>query len=115
MLRWISPSDHGIPHSGFSPKGRRAEDGPINPKYQLRETGSKNYLVRTHFNIQESDATVVFTLAKKATGGTKKTIQFVRQTGKPLLHLHSGIKDAPEQLKAFSGTARSEKTECRWV
>jgi hypothetical protein len=28
----------GIPHGGWCPKGRRAEDGPIDAKYQLQET-----------------------------------------------------------------------------
>ena len=26
-----------IPHGGWVPKGRLAEDGPIDPKYQLQE------------------------------------------------------------------------------
>lgn len=29
--------EHGIPHGGWCPKGRRAEDGPIDAKYQLHE------------------------------------------------------------------------------
>jgi len=92
---------NNIPHGGWCPKGRRAEDGAIKPKYQLKETGSSNYLVRTHLNIQGSDATVIFTMAKSATGGSRKTIQFARQEGKPWLHLHRGMKDVSEQLKAF--------------
>jgi hypothetical protein len=30
--------EHGIPHGGWCPKGRKAEDGPIDPRYLLRET-----------------------------------------------------------------------------
>ena len=29
---------HGIPHGGWCPKGRKAEDGPIDPRYELTET-----------------------------------------------------------------------------
>ena len=29
---------NGIPHGGWCPKDRRAEDGPIDAKYQLKET-----------------------------------------------------------------------------
>ncbi|HPN84875.1 MAG TPA: putative molybdenum carrier protein, partial [Victivallales bacterium] len=32
----------GIPHGGYCPKGRLAEDGTVPAKYNLTETGSKN-------------------------------------------------------------------------
>jgi hypothetical protein len=35
---------HDIPHGGWCPKGRRAEDGKIPPQYQLTETPSASYL-----------------------------------------------------------------------
>jgi hypothetical protein len=38
--------DHGVPHGGWCSKGRRAEDGPIDGRYQLQETLSANYLDR---------------------------------------------------------------------
>jgi hypothetical protein len=37
----------GIPHSGWCPKGRRAEDSPIDPRYQLKETPSSDYIQRS--------------------------------------------------------------------
>ncbi len=37
----------GIPHGGWCPKGHRAKDGPIDDRYQLKETPSSNYLQRT--------------------------------------------------------------------
>jgi hypothetical protein len=39
------------------PKGRKAEDGPIDSKYPLKETPSASYLQRTEWNVRESDAT----------------------------------------------------------
>jgi Circularly permutated YpsA SLOG family len=34
---------HDIPHGGWCPQGRRAEDGPIETRYVLIETPSSNY------------------------------------------------------------------------
>jgi hypothetical protein len=34
---------HEIPHGGWCPKGRKAEDGPLEPKYLLTETPSSSY------------------------------------------------------------------------
>ncbi len=79
--------EHGLPHDGWCPRGRRAEDGPIEEQYHLRETDSAKYDQRTRMNVQESDATVVFTIAPQATGGTGLTIRLAGQEGKPLLHL----------------------------
>jgi hypothetical protein len=39
--------EHGIPHGGCCPKGRLAEDGPIDARYPLPETPSNIYCQRT--------------------------------------------------------------------
>jgi hypothetical protein len=39
--------ERGIPHGGWCPKRRRAEDGPIDCRYQLQEAPSSNCLQRT--------------------------------------------------------------------
>jgi transcriptional regulator with AAA-type ATPase domain len=38
---------------------RKAEDGPIDAKYPLKESCSASYLQRTESNVRDSDATVV--------------------------------------------------------
>lgn len=91
----------GVPHGGWCPKGRRAEDGPIPARYCLKETESANYLVRTEGNVVDSDGTVIFTLKSELSGGSKKTGDFARKHGKPLLHLHPGIDNPGEVLAAF--------------
>ncbi len=53
---------NGIPHGGWCPKGRKAEDGPIEAKYQLQETPSSKYLQRTDWNARDSDGTVIFSV-----------------------------------------------------
>jgi hypothetical protein len=41
-----------IPHGGWCPKGRKAEDGKMPPQYQLTETPSASYLQRTEWNVR---------------------------------------------------------------
>jgi hypothetical protein len=72
----------GIPHGGFCPKGRRAEDGRIPGKYQLEECHSPEYPVRTALNVQNSDGTLIITRGEPD-GGTKLTIDLCAQHQKP--------------------------------
>lgn len=51
---------HDIPHGGWCPSGRLAEDGRIPSRYQLRETPSPDYAQRTEWNVRDSDGTVIF-------------------------------------------------------
>ncbi|MEI6605744.1 MAG: putative molybdenum carrier protein [Verrucomicrobiota bacterium] len=76
----------GLPHGGWCPKGRKAEDGPLSARYGLTETPSASYLVRTERNAAESDATVIFTVGS-LTGGSKRTAEFAKRHGRPFLHL----------------------------
>ena len=80
---------HGITHGGWCPKGRRSEDGPIDSRYELKETPNSHYPERTEWNVRDSDATLVFTMDGKAEGGTKRTVEFCKKLGKPCLHFSS--------------------------
>jgi hypothetical protein len=82
---------HGVDHGGWCPKGRKSEDGKIDPKYQLTETPTANYLERTEWNVRDSDATVVFTIASTLSGGSKKTLAFAQAMAKPCLHFHPRV------------------------
>ena len=70
-----------IPVGGWCPKGRKAEDGPIDDKYPLQETTSGDYRVRTERNVKESDGTIIFTIGKP-TGGTALTVKKAKSLGK---------------------------------
>lgn len=48
-----------IPIGGWCPKGRKAEDGPIDEKYPLVETYEAEYPPRTKLNILTADATLI--------------------------------------------------------
>lgn len=60
----------GIPHGGWCPLGRRAEDGVIPARYDLTETTREDYRDRTLLNIREADATLILTFGRELTGGT---------------------------------------------
>jgi hypothetical protein len=68
----------------------KAEDGPIDSKYLLKETPTSNYPQRTEWNVRDADGTVIFSLARVLTGGSKKTVAFAIKHNKPWLHLHKG-------------------------
>jgi hypothetical protein len=62
---------HNVPCGGWCPKGRKAEDGPIDPKYPLKETPSAAYIQQTEWNARDSDATVLFSI--EPTGANMQT------------------------------------------
>ena len=97
--------EHGIPHGGWCPKGRRAEDGPIDGMYRLQQTPSANYVQRTEWNARDSDGTVVFSIGKTLTGGSKKTVALARKHGRPVLHVSvaSGVHAVEAALRRFIG------------
>ena len=72
---------HSIPHGGWCPAGRKAENGSIDLRYLLKETPSAGYLQRTEWNVRDSDGTVVFSIAPVYTGGSKRTVELARMHG----------------------------------
>ena len=74
----------GIPVGGYCPKGRLAEDGCIPARYPLTELNSERYASRTEKNVVESDGTLVLNLGA-LTDGTKATVDFAVEHGRPLL------------------------------
>ncbi|MFZ2656634.1 MAG: putative molybdenum carrier protein [Victivallales bacterium] len=73
-----------IPHGGWCPKDRKAEDGVIPSRYRLKEIKSSFYQERTKKNVVDSDATIVFCFGK-ASGGSELTVEYARQYKKPVL------------------------------
>ena len=94
---------HGLPHGGWCPKGRKAEDGSIAWRYQLKETPSSDYPQRTEWNVRDSDGTVIFSFGATLTGGPKKTAEFAKKHRRPWLHLSAKLHGdkAPEVLMKF--------------
>jgi putative molybdenum carrier protein len=96
--------EHDIPHGGWCPRGRPAEDGAIPTRYQLKETPSRKYAQRTECNVRDCDATVVFSVAPNPAGGTALTLAVARRLEKPFLHLcraTSSVAEAAGELLSF--------------
>lgn len=87
---------HGLPHGGWCPRGRRAEDGPIDAVYRLQEAASASYARRTWLNVRDSDATLIFNQGPLE-DGTLETLRCAESLRKPyrVLQLDG---DKPEQV-----------------
>lgn len=72
----------GLDHGGWCPAGRLAEDGSIPSRYQLRETDSSEYPVRTEQNVIDSDATLIL-YEGRLRGGSLLTLRLCRQWSRP--------------------------------
>ncbi len=76
---------HHIPHGGWCPAGRIAEDQPIDPHYQLQETPSHYYAERTEWNVRDSDGTLIFCRISQISGGVRLTADLADKHKKPWL------------------------------
>ncbi|MGQ9574800.1 MAG: putative molybdenum carrier protein [Thermoguttaceae bacterium] len=74
----------GIPHGGWCPQGRLAEDGIIPAQYQLQQTDTADYARRTELNVLHADATLIVCRGQP-TGGTELTLRLAERYGKPYL------------------------------
>lgn len=76
---------NGLEHGGSMPGGRKTEDGPTDQSYRLlTEIPHGTYKERTEKNIEDADATLIFTKGKP-TDGTAYTILYARKSHKPTL------------------------------
>jgi len=92
---------HQVPHGGWCPAGRLAEDGWIPERYQLRETPTSYYPERTRRNVEDSDATLIVS-PNSPEGGTLLTLRHAEQINKPVLVVTQEIeKQAPALLRSF--------------
>jgi len=92
---------HKVPHGGFCPKGRKAEDGRIPEMYRLSELATSSYRERTERNVVASDGTLIVTWAKKLSGGSARAAHFCAVHGKPMLHIHETTERAGVWVRAF--------------
>src|ERR1700736_4477962 len=108
--------EKGLEHGGYVPRGRKAEDGRIDDRYNLVEL---SIVSRANpRNIEESDGTVIFSLERLLSGGTKLTWGHANKVGKPVLHIYDTRKERisnPDSLRlevqALTDFLRSNKIE----
>jgi hypothetical protein len=94
-----------IPHGGWCPAGRRAEDGAIPDRYLLRETPSPAYHVRTEQNVLDSDGTLILCRGRLK-GGTRLTRQLARRHGRPCRVIDLDRAPDPNRVRAWLGEHR---------
>jgi hypothetical protein len=71
----------------------------------LVELRTISYPARTRKNIEESDGTVILSLERRLSGGTKLTRELADKLGKPVLHIYDSRKERtwnPDSLRAES-------------
>ena len=90
----------GVPCGGWCPKGRRAEDGVIAPRYPLQETESPEYPVRTERNVKDSDATLILNQGL-LTGGTALTLKLAKINKKPYWVVDLSKMEDPALVKKW--------------
>jgi len=89
-----------IPHGGWCPHRRRAEDGRIPDHYQLQESRSFDYQVRTEQNVLDADATLILHYGR-VSSGTALTRRLVMKHGRPLLAVHLGLTTDPAACRRW--------------
>lgn len=77
---------HEIPHGGWIPKGRKAEDGVLDHKYHLQEMPTPEYSKRTEQNVLDSDGTMIVSHGHLA-GGSSLTEHLAEKHEKPCIHI----------------------------
>jgi Circularly permutated YpsA SLOG family len=77
----------GIPHGGWCPQGRQAEDGILALHYELQETPSHDSAQRTEWNVRDADGTVIFSIVPELTEGTLLTAVCADRYSKPWINI----------------------------
>lgn len=80
-----------IAHGGWCPKGRLAEDGVLDSRYQLTEVPFGSYRQRTRRNVEDSDGTLILNVGLLE-GGTLSTKRFAEKLGRPLFMLQLDVR-----------------------
>ena len=90
----------GLACGGWCPKGRAAEDGPIDLRYPLRETAVADPAQRTRFNVRDADGTLILAPGELR-GGTALTRQIAIELARPHLVIDPAQAPASEVCDAM--------------
>jgi len=93
----------GLPCGGWCPKGRAAEDGPIEARYPLRETASADPAQRTRLNVRDADGTLILAPGELR-GGTALTRRIALELGRPHLVIdpaRTSTEDACAEIRRW--------------
>lgn len=90
--------DNEIPHGGWIPKGRKAEDGIIPQRYDVNEAPSADYSRRTELNVMDADGTLIVSHGA-LTDGSALTQRLAKKHNKPCFHID--LNQMPEFKSAI--------------
>ncbi len=97
--------ERGIPCGGWCPRGRLAEDGPIDRRYPLSETPQARPAQRTRWNVRDSDGTLIIA-RDRPTGGTALTRRAAAELDKPCLLVDPSSPAAVARIVAWASRHR---------
>jgi hypothetical protein len=100
----------GVLHAGWCPAGRKAEDGPIDAKYNLTETESAKYGARARRNVRDSDATLIVNLGELE-GGTLETLRTAERLGTPVCVIQLDLMHEEAVVSAVRRWLRSTRVK----
>ncbi len=92
--------DSGVDHGGWCPRGRMCEAGVIPRRFQLTESTSREYWVRTEQNVIDSDGTLVLYYPPLA-GGTGLTIRMAEKHRRPYLAIDLSERPDVEAIRRW--------------
>src|SRR5512136_1445608 len=96
---------HNIPHGGWVPKGRKAENGRIPDIFQLQEMPTDSYRARTEQNVIDSDGTLIISHGELiGRSGSAYAAEMARKHCRPWLHLDIAklsIEQAAQTLRPW--------------
>ena len=100
----------GIPHGGWIPKGRLAEDGPIHERYRLQEMPTESYPARTEQNVIDSDGTLIIARGQ-LTGGSDYTRKMTLKHRKQLLGIDLNLTDHHDAASLIASWIKLQKVD----
>src|SRR5512132_1315628 len=102
----------GLACGGWVPRGRRAEDGAVPPRYPMRETRGYTYAERTRRNVRDSDGTLILTRGRP-TGGTALTGRLGAAIGQASSARRYGVSRRSFRDRRLARPARHSRTQRR--
>ena len=96
-----------FPVGGFCPRGRKAEDGPIDARYPLTEIDG-GYRQRTLRNVESTDGTAIF-FESTLFGGTEQTRVFCDEAKRPYRLLDIAKLDSVEAATALRDFVKQQE------
>ena len=98
-----------IPHGGWCPAGRKAEDGRLDERYRLVELDSYEYVDRTRKNVEDSDGTLILNRGMLE-GGTALTVTFAENSGRPVMIVD--LDNPPERQEIMQWLTSNKIKRC---